>query len=353
MRFFRRVVQRIMMRPSKVAFCVRTILGLSAADESYYPDKPQKKRIRQIWDLITWYFENKEINPYYNLYGFDLVEKTRSEMSRYQNNKSFKMLRSQGNRNSAANSQIVLLRDKYLFFRYMKGNHLPVPEVFAERINGVLRDNELNIISAQQVMDRGDYFVKAIDGECGEYVKHIRDFEEYNLFSHNNQDIDYILQERVIQHPELARLNPNAVNTIRIITVMTKSGPKLFGALLRVGTKASQEKDNTSQGGIAVGILEDGTLTEFGIRKPKYGGRTDHHPDSGVYFSSFRIPYFEDAVKISCKAHEYFYRIKSIGWDVAITENGPVFIEGNDNWELQSLQALYGGMREKCNSDLK
>ena len=37
--------------------------------------------------------------------------------------------------------------------------------------------------------------------------------------------------------------------------------------------------------------------------------------------------------------------IYSVGWDIAITENGPLFIEGNDNWELQAIQRTHGGLK--------
>lgn len=42
----------------------------------------------------------------------------------------------------------------------------------------------------------------------------------------------------------------------------------------------------------------------------------------------------KEAIEVVIKAHREFHGIRSIGWDVAITENGPCFIEGNDNWEI-------------------
>ena len=95
-------------------------------------------------------------------------------------------------------------------------------------------------------------------------------------------------------------------------------------------------------------IHEDGSLARFGFRNPRYGGRTDRHPDTGVVFSEFTVPHYQEAVEMAFRAHRLFYRVRSIGWDIAITEEGPVFIEGNDNWELQTFQAFDGGLREKC-----
>ena len=42
--------------------------------------------------------------------------------------------------------------------------------------------------------------------------------------------------------------------------------------------------------------------------------------------------------------HKVMFRSHSIGWDVAITENGPVIIEGNDRWEISLIQAVHGGL---------
>jgi hypothetical protein len=44
-------------------------------------------------------------------------------------------------------------------------------------------------------------------------------------------------------------------------------------------------------------------------------------------------PYFHRAVDLVTALHTYLYGIHSIGWDIEITEEGPVMIEGNDDWE--------------------
>lgn len=45
-------------------------------------------------------------------------------------------------------------------------------------------------------------------------------------------------------------------------------------------------------------------------------------------------------------AHKSLYGIHSIGWDVAITDQGPVLIEGNDNWEISIIQIDRGLKKE-------
>lgn len=58
-----------------------------------------------------------------------------------------------------------------------------------------------------------------------------------------------------------------------------------------------------------------------------------------MVFEEFEIPQLSLAYEIACRAHETLYNIGAIGWDVAITNEGPVFIEGNDYFEITLMQA--------------
>lgn len=35
-----------------------------------------------------------------------------------------------------------------------------------------------------------------------------------------------------------------------------------------------------------------------------------------------------------------------MGWDIAITEKGPVFLEAGEDWEIQLTQIFNGGRRK-------
>jgi glutathione synthase/RimK-type ligase-like ATP-grasp enzyme len=53
------------------------------------------------------------------------------------------------------------------------------------------------------------------------------------------------------------------------------------------------------------------------------------------------------------KLHEKLSSIRVIGWDIAITSDGPVFIEGNDNAEISGLQTVNGGLKQTIQGLLK
>src|SRR5690606_10909580 len=84
----------------------------------------------------------------------------------------------------------------------------------------------------------------------------------------------------------------------------------------------------------------------------------EHHPDTGVCFEGFTLPYWNDTTNLVLRAHQAFPELGVIGWDVAITEQGPVLIEANHAWDInllqvahrrgfrREMQAALGGLRE-------
>ena len=77
------------------------------------------------------------------------------------------------------------------------------------------------------------------------------------------------------------------------------------------------------------------------------------HPDSQIRFADVRIPFVQEAVDLAEKLHEKLSSIRVIGWDIAITSDGPVFIEGNDNPEISGLQTVNGGLKKDIVQILK
>ena len=57
-------------------------------------------------------------------------------------------------------------------------------------------------------------------------------------------------------------------------------------------------------------------------------------------FLDFEIPCFHEAIQLVTNLHGYFYGVHSIGWDVAITDSGPIVVEGNDDWDGAVPMAL-------------
>ena len=134
-------------------------------------------------------------------------------------------------------------------------------------------------------------------------------------------------------------LNSKSINTLRIVTVHSKGKIKVLSSLLRVGTSETGNVDNWAAGGLAIGIQNNGYLKKYGLYKPGHGLKISEHPDSKIEFEKYKVPMLNEAQDLAIKAHKFFYNVGAIGWDVAITDDGPIFIEGNDNFEITLMQA--------------
>lgn len=157
----------------------------------------------------------------------------------------------------------------------------------------------------------------------------------------------HLLEIYIEQHPAFAHVHPQSLNDIRIVTARQGKEIFVYGAFARFGVD-DMHVDNLHAGGIAVGVRPDGSTTGKGviICGKKRGGYTVH-PNSGVDFRQFTIPLWEECCKLACSAHNAFPFLHSCGWDVGITPNGPIIIEGNASWHSNLLQTWHGPARKE------
>lgn len=135
-----------------------------------------------------------------------------------------------------------------------------------------------------------------------------------------------ILEEIVIQHPAMASLCPTSVNTCRIATLLGDKREGIVYAFLRIGN--GKVMDNVDCGGMAARIdLDSGKLLTVGADKA--GNTYTKHPITGTEIIGFTVPYWEEAKTMCLEAAKKVPQMRFVAWDVAITPEGPTFIEGN------------------------
>lgn len=311
----------------------------------YWPTEPRKSRMRIGGELLWWFARYGEVNHYYYVYGFDRKRHGRQDILPY---RVFRKIRNSRNlRTGRAYNYVCVLRDKFLFAQLVSSLGLATPKPFAlldaNSVTWLDRNETLPLATVfSSATPRLTGFCKPLDGIQGEGAFPLRLAEgrawvrdEEIAYEQLRARLRgrYLLQECIEQHPALAALNASSVNTVRLITFCNEGRSTVFSGALRIGT-AGHSVDNWAAGGLIVGIdLKSGTLRGEGFFKPGYGGRVAQHPDSGIRFSGYAIPHFQAAVQLVTRLHEQLRGIHSIGWDVAICQDGPVVIEGNDDWE--------------------
>lgn len=334
---------------------------------SYYPEMERKSQ-REMWmDNYKWLRRDNQLNVFYTSYGLDVKGFRnpedfipRREFLRKRNEGNQKMIETR----SGKYNYITLLRDKYVFATFLAsalGKQYVVDSV------GIIDKEQLflhrqgswNGLEALLEMP-GQWVFKVIDGECGEgvYLVTIEDGKltigdkSYSLREFRDEIIGkarWLIQPVVVQHDDLKAFGTKSVNTIRAITIRGKSGEiGIFNAFLRLGADSESFVDNRAMGGFGVGIdLDTGKLMKYGFPHDSFGVKAEEHPVSGIVFENYQLPFWEETVDLIKKAHKQFYALQSIGWDVVITPNGPILLEGNDDWEIGGPQDTYGGLKEK------
>lgn len=166
-----------------------------------------------------------------------------------------------------------------------------------------------------------------------------------SLYKKLSESKQYLIEETLIQHEEMNKLSPSSINTVRMVTVVINGKANFMYSLVRMGD-GKNCVDNICSGGYYVSVDDKGI-----IRKPVFcditGEYYDVHPNTGLVFNGFQIPYFNDAVKMCREAAMVEPRLGYVGWDVAITPEGPVLVEGNNlpSYDMcQNYGHIDGGM---------
>lgn len=137
-----------------------------------------------------------------------------------------------------------------------------------------------------------------------------------------------VIEDVLIQHGDIDHLYPQAVNSLRITTVLNDAGPHILYAFIRIGNHG-RPVDNLHSGGMFAPI----DLATGKILYPAYDKARNtyfRHPSTDVEIPGFQIPFWKEAKSLCLEAATVVPQMRYIGWDVAVTENGPVFIEGNN-----------------------
>ena len=148
----------------------------------------------------------------------------------------------------------------------------------------------------------------------------------------------YLCEAHVQQHPFFDNYARSCTQTCRIVLFTTRSGKmQLVAALLKLGTEG-KFVDNVGESGLAARIYDDGRLG-IGVRQTRDGLRYfDKHPETGFPITNQHIPGFPEALAAACKAQAAIPQLRLLGWDIAITERGPMILEGNNYWAWEMMQ---------------
>lgn len=174
-----------------------------------------------------------------------------------------------------------------------------------------------------------DVFAKVVDGTCGHGIDIIRrseitDFEK--LYERCKSRGQFLLEEKIIQHPKMMEIYSGSVNTVRMVTMLAAGEVHIMFVCLRIGN--SGFVDNLNSGGMSALVdIKTGIVSHKA--SDKNGVIYERHPQSGMQIKGFQIPMYQEAVELVKAAALSMPELGYVGWDIAIAKEGPLLVEAN------------------------
>lgn len=222
------------------------------------------------------------------------------------------------------------------------------------------------------VQGKKSFFYKPLDGDSGRGVEKILVKDDVSsLYTEVLKKGEGVLEETVIQHKDMDRMNPNLVQTIRFFVCKGSSETKIMFSALRTSLKDNVCVDNANAGGafanidLNTGLVSTNAFSEIAALKGNYDVRLvnsvglEKHPVTGTIFKGFKIPFFDEAVALVLEISNNvdFCGRRLLGLDIAISEKGPVVIEVNTNRpgisDLWQIPLKHTPLREQFEKNLK
>ena len=171
-------------------------------------------------------------------------------------------------------------------------------------------------------------FAKPASGCGGDGIEKLTREQARGQFDRLVRKGKVVIEEAARQHSELNAINADSVNTLRTCTCINDQGDvTVLYMVLRIGRKGSVV-DNMSAGGLYTKLSDDGRITHPCYSAVGFGTVYTHHPDTNLPFVGIQLPMIDQVKELVVRAALKYPGTRYVGWDVAITPEGPVLIEG-------------------------
>ncbi len=235
------------------------------------------------------------------------------------------------------------------------------PRTIARKIATRYYDGDMNLVTREEAVrlcsEAGQFVIKGSTNsgsgrdvkfyDCGQDNDKENIEQLFDAFEDN-----FTTQVIVKQHPDMARLHPESLNTIRVQSFFFRNEVYILSAQLRIGGGDSRV-DNVSAGGYACNLDATGKLSSKAVnRKSEW---IDTLPN-GIAFKDVTVPSIDKLFQVIKTKHSKLPYFGLVGWDFAIDDVGdPVFIEINIQQEqnqIGSKRPTFGDLTDEVLQDV-
>lgn len=292
-----------------------------------------KKNDLILWaDLVYWRMMGYDFDDYLSFRFWEKDSKERKQYLSFRENTRWALNVTPGN-------VVDLFLDKSewnsRFHKYVKRSWTTTNGLDRQSILDFIRSNESVIL--KPLSDYGGVGIRKVTADDPDLEESL----EYILAQK-----DLMMEKCMENHPDLKRLAPSSLNTIRIVTVVDRKGKVHIPAALLCMGSGTSVTDNYHTGGMACPIdITTGRLTKKATGE--FNTHYERHPFTGIKFENYLIPRFREVLEMAERIALEIPEARYVGWDFVVTPEAIEVLEGNIPPGEHITQLSAGPIRER------
>lgn len=266
----------------------------------------------------------------------------------------------------------TLARNKYLTHLYLENVGIPMPKLlgYHNPYKAGAKEEFAQLLIDLQNSGKCPFVIKATESSHGEGVYVVNGVTNtnqgtiLNLINGNSVCLDDVLkyndelivESMIKQSKQLGEFNRTSVNTIRFMTCLYPNGEaKVIATFIKIGRNGAFVDNAGSGGNIDAGVdVDSGRLyNPVVFRGFRNVHKVEKHPDNMVQLDNVIIEDWENIKTAVIGFQKSLPFVKAAGWDIAITDNGPIVIEVNDSWDRTGQLFIQRGWRDEIRECFK
>ncbi|ABI59166.1 sugar-transfer associated ATP-grasp domain-containing protein [Nitrosomonas eutropha] len=272
-------------------------------------------------------------------------------------------------------SAVPNIEDKFVFITLCIQHHLPIPATYGifkqgivKKLDGQFFQGLSNFRDFIRELKPGAYLLKPNNGMLGlglfrleikdqsdlkfqdepitadDLYKKLCSIETVLPASSKGDSVDrdfegLLFQQRLANHPEITKLTSfRMLQTIRVCTYVTDDHQVeiLFAFMKLAGKEGLADAFNLGRTGNMLAKIDPATGRFCKVyamdQQQGYLVEITRHAVTQANLLSFTAPHWQACLALAEKLAIAFLPLRAVGWDIAITNEGPVALEGNNNW---------------------
>ena len=242
-----------------------------------------------------------------------------------------------------------IARDKPTFTALLRGLDLPVPETQAivhpnrSFPGAVPLRNHNDVCNFLRTQAAYPIFGKPFDSVCSMGTAKIVGYEQDQdsvVVGEHRIPVEgiakmveelghaYLFQTLMHPHESIAELIGPCVSSVRMFVMSDDDGVELFRAAWKIPASANDADNFWRQGNMLAGIdVETGKVLRTLIRTDSGTEPIEKHPITDASFAEMTFPHWDQMRDVVLNAATQIPSCHFQGWDVAMTDRGPILVE--------------------------